>query len=405
MISKSFEGKKILITGGALGDIPIIKSAKDLGLFVITSGDNHSDIGHALSDKYIESDYVDSDSIESICCDESIDYLFSSCHDLAYIAASVVAEKLNYAGFDSSQTAKVIHNKHLLRTHLKNISVATPRFSTCNSQDQAMQAANELTFPVIVKPVDMTGGNGVSICEDKSYLQRAFERAFSVSRKNLVIIEEFLRGTYHCLSAFISQGEIIHRFVDDEYYIPGAFRVSGTSYPTTVNEKVIDELSLDLKALMQSLSLVDGLLHVQFISTSTGPVIIEIMRRTPGDLYPNFVEYAIGINHAHNILKPYLSDPYSSTDFIERHEGQGQKYTYLRYMLMSKSRGTISNYEISKIEGLKEIFYIRQIGSFVDNPRKDTCAIIFLESDNSKKPPFFLYEHVKNSSKVFLDVI
>ena len=392
-----------LITGGAIGDIPIIREAKALGYWVITSGNRPQDLGHTYADEYIAADYTSSWEIQQICESRSVDHLVSSCHDLAYIAASIVAKNLGYPGFDSPEIAETLHSKNLLRLALKNIGVMTPQFADCKNLDEGLSAIKTLQFPLIVKPVDLTGGNGITLCNDKSYFERAFLKAFSLSQQNRVIVEEFLRGTYHCLSAFIFKGEIIHRFVDDEYYIHGTFRVSGTSYPTTVNENVIDELSLDLKTLIQSLSLVDGLLHVQFISTSTGPVIIEIMRRTPGDLYPNFVEYAIGINHSRNILKPYLFDPYSSTDFIESHEGRGQSYTCLRYMLMSRSRGTISSYEISNIEGLKEIFYARQIGSFIDNPRKDTCAIIFLESDNSKKPPFHFYKNVQNSSKVLLD--
>ena len=89
-----------LITGGAIGDITIIREAKALGYWVITSGNRPQDLGHTYADEYIAADYTSSWEIQQICESRSVDYLVSSCNDLAYIAASVVAKNLGYPGFD-----------------------------------------------------------------------------------------------------------------------------------------------------------------------------------------------------------------------------------------------------------------------------------------------------------------
>jgi biotin carboxylase len=389
-----------LITGGAIGDIPIIRQAKALGFWVITSGNRPQDLGHTYADEYIAADYTSSWEIQQICESRSVDYLVSSCHDLAYIAASIVAKNLGYPGFDTPEIAETLHSKNLLRQALKNIGVMTPQFADCKNLDEGLSAIETLQFPVIVKPVDLTGGNGITLCGDKSYFERAFLKAFSLSRQNRVIVEEFLQGTYHGFSGLVVRGKVASFFIDDEYYVPNTFRVSATSFPSSIGLPQIEILTEDLNTIVRSLSLTDGLLHVQFLNTSSRPIIIEIMRRTPGDLYPSFVQLATGMNYAHSILKPYLEDSYTENDLIPLNfQNKSQEIT-LRYMLMAKSRGVIKEFKIDKNISLKSSFLTRKIGDFIEHPRIDTCAILFYVSSKSDQNAALLYSQISSNSIV-----
>lgn len=57
-------------------------------------------------------------------------------------------------------------------------------------------------------------------------------------------------------------------------------------------------LKESLEKLCSSLKLRDGLLHTQFILSGTQPMIVEVSRRCPGDLYPLLVEYSTGFDFA-----------------------------------------------------------------------------------------------------------
>ncbi len=389
-----------LITGGALGDVPIIQEAKSLGYHVITSGNRPSDPGHQFADEYVKSDYTDDNQIESICKSRNVEVLVSSCHDLAYIAAAKVAARLGFPGFDTPENAEIIHSKNRLRATLAGLGIKTPNFADCKSLEDGLISIQEMRFPIIVKPVDLTGGNGISICKDKSYFERAFTKAFSMSRMNRVIVEEFLEGKYHGFSTLILQGRISSFFLDDEYYLPNTFRVSATSFPSVINFLDREKLIQDLQEMVISLKLVDGLLHVQFIETLTGPVIIEIMRRTPGDLYPKFVELATSVNYSRSILRPYMGEALSSEDLISEITIANPNDSIVRYMLMAKSRGIIENIEIGKSQLMNSCFFVRGIGDFIDNPQKDTCAILFYVQPNSNPEVNFLYDQVSSESVV-----
>ena len=65
--------------------------------------------------------------------------------------------------------------------------------------------------------------------------------------------------------------------------------------------------------IAHELNLVDGILHIQYIERADGtPIIIEICRRSPGDLYIKFVKYATGIDYPKFIVMAETGEDISS---------------------------------------------------------------------------------------------
>jgi hypothetical protein len=80
--------------------------------------------------------------------------------------------------------------------------------------------------------------------------------------------------------------------------------VSGANSPSTSSNKTLAMLREYSERIAQDLHLVDGILHIQYIERADGtPVIIEICRRPPGDLYIKFVKYATGIDYPKFIVQ------------------------------------------------------------------------------------------------------
>ena len=55
--------KKLLIAGGGYADIPLINAAKDLGYYVITSGNRPDELGHKESDEYRYADFSEPETM------------------------------------------------------------------------------------------------------------------------------------------------------------------------------------------------------------------------------------------------------------------------------------------------------------------------------------------------------
>ena len=70
--------KVILILNGSHSEIPLILSAKKIGLRVITTGNDPRQIGHKFSDKYIRADFSKKKLILEIAKKNKIDFICPS---------------------------------------------------------------------------------------------------------------------------------------------------------------------------------------------------------------------------------------------------------------------------------------------------------------------------------------
>ncbi len=368
----------VLVTGGAIGDIPTISELKKMGYRVITSGNRPNDFGHRLSHEYIEGDYTNVDQMLNISIKNSVVGIVSSCHDLAYIVAAEVASKMDLPGYDRPSVARTIHTKSLLRKSLHQCDIRTPKYFSCRSTYELQMNIASLTYPVIVKPTDLTGGNGISVANNELELLKAYEYAFTLSISKEVVVEEYLKGTYHGCTAIIENKKVVFIFFDNEHFHYDRYRVSATSYPSKLSDSAKSEIREALELFAFKMSLVDGLIHLQIIQTDKGPVILEICRRMPGDLYPFFVEFAIPFRYTHHVISKFLGKSLTST-FTETK--QRSRY-YLRSILMGDKAGVFQNYSQGPKFSSSLDFEFFKKGDEILNPKITTLAIYFSDFSN-----------------------
>jgi hypothetical protein len=109
------------------------------------------------------------------------------------------------------------------------------------------------------------------------------------------------------------KGKVAFAFSDNEQYYINKYMVSGANSPSTSSDKTLAMLREYSERIAQELHLVDGILHIQFIERADGtPIIIEICRRPPGDLYIKFVKYATGVDYPKFIVQAETGEDISS---------------------------------------------------------------------------------------------
>jgi glutathione synthase/RimK-type ligase-like ATP-grasp enzyme len=299
----------VLVVGGSHAEIPLIEAAKGLGFRVATSGNRPGDLGHARGDRYVAADYSEVDQV--LAAARSVDAvgIVSGCNDFAAISTAAVAERLGLPGHDDVQTSLQVHHKDRFRQLLLDLGLPSPRAVVVRTREEARKGGETLGFPVIVKPVDLTGGKGISVCRDEQELVSAADRAFVMTRQQHIVVEEYVEGTKHGFTCFVVQGAIRFWFADDEQYYDNPFLVGGTTTPSTMSPSSIEKLVAAVETIAHGLDLVDGLVHVQCIESADGPFVIELCRRCPGDLYPEFVRHATGYPYASAVVASELGLP------------------------------------------------------------------------------------------------
>ncbi|MBV5309733.1 acetyl-CoA carboxylase biotin carboxylase subunit family protein [Chromatium okenii] len=378
----SLNKKKLLIAGGGYADIPLIQAGKALGFHVITSGNRPDDLGHCYSDECRFEDFSDERAMLRLAQSLQIDAICACCNDFSALSCAYVAEQMGLPGHDSYETAQIIHHKDRYRVFAHKNEIASPYAKGFNSVESALLALDNFHFPVMIKPVDLTGGKGISKIQKADDARSALEAAFRVSRVQRVVIEEFIEGSRHGLSTFIRDGKVVFYFNDNEYYFLNPYLVSAASTPGNVSTNVVMKLCTIIEHFVSLLALKTGIVHVQYILNESGqPIIIEICRRAPGDLYTSFVQYATGINYPSYIVRAAAG--IECDDLVHAHP----KSFFTRHCVMTSHQGKVRDviFDPNIQKNLVGQFMWWKAGDIVNDFLTQKFGIVFLHFDTMEE--------------------
>ena len=104
-------------------------------------------------------------------------------------------EQWGYKILGSSQeTIDLFEERGRFAELLESLKIKYPPFRIARSREEAVKAAKELTFPLLVRPSYVLGGRGMRICESEKDVLETIEEALDVSETHPVFIDKFLVG-------------------------------------------------------------------------------------------------------------------------------------------------------------------------------------------------------------------
>lgn len=277
--------KKVLLLCASHNDLGLVRALRKLGFFIIATGNKENLPGQKWVDKYIKADYSDKEQILQIAKHEAVDNICACCNDYGVYTAAYVAEKLNLPGYDSYETTLLLHNKDKFKVFARENRILSPIAEGFNDIENAKDAIKRMKFPVIVKPVDCSAGNGVSVVDSANEIITALEYAFSSSRASRIVVEPFIQGSQYGFCTFLLKQKVVAYCSNNEYSISNPYRVEIDTFPATKWEKYYKILIEQIERMASILNLKDGIFHLQYIVSNGTPWIIEVMRRTVGNMY------------------------------------------------------------------------------------------------------------------------
>ncbi len=275
--------KKILLLCGSHNDLGLLRALRKLGVYILLTGSIPNSSGEKFADEYIQADYSDKDLILQIAIDHKVDGICQCCNDYGVYTASYVAEKLGFPGYDSYETTLILHNKEKFRALAQELSLPIPKFAPCTKEEEAQNC--DFSYPLIVKPSDASAGNGVIKVAQPQDLPLAVQNAFEVSRNNMILLEEYIKGTQHGFCTFLINQKVVAYCSNNEYSLVNPYRVELDTFPSTNIELVKESLIQSIEKIAKKLQLTNGIFHLQYIMREEKPYIIEVMRRVLGNMY------------------------------------------------------------------------------------------------------------------------
>lgn len=259
--------------------------------------------------------YVAEDELASRRVDtQDVQALLGVCHELAagagvagvwssseyFIAmAAQVSAALGLVG-PCAAAIVACRDKYEQCVRLYAAGVRVPAFQVADSVAGAVAAAEQLGYPVVVKPVDGSGSVGVRCCVDAAEVrmhvahllgQRFNERGLPVTGR--VLVEMLVQGPEYSVETFGMQ--VVG--VTAKYLGAAPFFIEvGHDFPARLSDAAYAAITDVALRALTALGLGWGPAHIEVRLDASGPVIIEVNPRLAGGFIPELVRIAQGVD-------------------------------------------------------------------------------------------------------------
>ena len=331
--------QKILMLGGAMQQIPIIRQAKEMGLYVITCDYLPDNPGHAMADEYHNVSTTDPEGVLRLAREKKIDGIVAYASDPAAPTAAYVAEKLGLPG-NPYESVKCCTEKDLFRAFLQEHGFNCPRARGYRTYEEAAAEISRFTFPVMVKPVDSSGSKGVVKIFSPEELKAAVEEALSYSRGKRFIVEEFIvkKGYQVSGDGFSVDGKLVFTSYGNELYSGAGgtreYVALGEFWPSLLTKEQKKKVDDELQRLITALGMRTCAYNIEVIlDEHDTPYVLELGPRNGGSYIPQLIQYATGVDLVRYTILGALGEDCSSLKMAET------KGVWSNYMIMSHRAG------------------------------------------------------------------
>ena len=171
-------------------------------------------------------------------------------------------------------------DRDLFEQALKDLDIPQPPGQTATNEEEAVEAARKIGFPVLVRPSYVLGGRAMEIVENEDDLRSYMRTAVKASPDHPVLVDSYIIGR-ECEVDAISDGK--------DVLIPGIMEHieragvhSGDSMavypPQTLSKKIQETIADYTKRLAIGLNCI-GMMNIQFVIKDETVYVIEVNPR------------------------------------------------------------------------------------------------------------------------------
>ena len=192
-----------------------------------------------------------------------------------------LAEKLDRYGIKiigtSYQSLDLAEDRGSFSTLLKDNDIPYPEFGVAENADEALALADELDFPILVRPSYVLGGQGMKIVINKEELEQHVVDLLRKIPNNKLLLDHYLDGAIEAEADAICDGENVYIIGIMEHIEPCGIH-SGDSNATlpvfNLGEYVLQQIKDHTYKIAKALNTV-GLINIQFAVKDDKVFIIE----------------------------------------------------------------------------------------------------------------------------------
>ena len=333
-----FGGASVLLLATTTGyQIRSFGDAADkLGVRVVFASDRCDHLEDPWSDRAIPVRFWDEAgsvaTVVAASADTRLDGVIAV-GDRPAVLAACVAETLGLPGNPSS-AVRASRNKLASRRAFEAAGLLTPSFFDVSIADDPAAIAASCRFPVVIKPLALSGSRGVMRVDRVSDFVWAFDRLARLLRAPDVLserdeahgralIEAYIPGNEFAIEGVMTDG-VFRSFVifDKPDPLVGPF-FEETIYVTpsrasqTVQRAIVDQVAIAARAL----GLRHGPVHAECRVNTRGVYVLEVAPRPIGGLCARAVRFGNGASLEEVLLRHALGEDISGVTRSEEASG------------------------------------------------------------------------------------
>ena len=338
--------KKLLFLGAAPTQISPIEYALEKGHYVITCDNKPENPGHRLAHESYVISTTDKEAVLGLARDKQIDGVVAYASDPAAPTAAYVAEHLGLPG-NPYESVLILSHKDKFREFLHKHGFNAPRSRSFVEELPAREWLQQLAFPVYVKPVDSSGGKGITVLESEEGFSAAFAHAKSFSIEKRVILEEKIPnrvGYQNDSDVFMVDGELKFWVWGDSHfnYTCSPPFQAASSFPSVRPDALSAKARKELEHILWLLGFKVGAFNVEFIIDDKDEIwFLEVGARNGGGGTVDAIKYATGVD-----LAKYTVDAALGDDCSELHDNKTLGY-WAECLVHSSEEGVMQSLMLS----------------------------------------------------------
>ncbi len=181
------------------------------------------------------------------------------------IARELADAGVNILGtsIDSIDSAE---DRDLFRHMMERLKIPMPESGMAATYEEAVKVANEIGYPLMIRPSFVLGGRGMEVIYDEQMLREYIDKAVGVTPDMPLLLDRFLREAIECEADALADGiDVYIPAVMEHIELAGVH--SGDSAcvipPVSIPEKHLDTISEYTRKIAQELHVV-GLMNMQY---------------------------------------------------------------------------------------------------------------------------------------------
>ena len=181
----------------------------------------------------------------------------------------------------SAENVDAAEDRELFDAILEKCQIPRPKGHTVFTAEEAKKAANELGYPVLVRPSYVLGGQGMRIAVSDEDVEEYIGIINQIAQEHPILVDKYLQGKEIEVDAVCDGEDILIPGIMEHIERAGIHSGDSISvYPAkSISQKVKDTIEEYTKRLARSLHVI-GLINIQFIAVGEDVYVIEVNPRS-----------------------------------------------------------------------------------------------------------------------------